>query len=155
MLGYYKDPFRAIAAEQSDLMASLSNVEVRHPLDSARILEFAVACPAKLRRHRGVDRPLHREAMRGLLPPEVLGRTTKATFDRVFRRSAELLNGNPPPLNLVREWLDIRHADLVRNWPGEGRPGELSWMDWSMWSLFACSAVLKGVDNRYHTNGRA
>lgn len=141
MLEYYMHPFRAFAVEQTEIFGALGGVEVRHPLNSATMLVFAMACPVRLRRRNVVDRYMHREAMTGLLPPIVLERKSKATFDFIFRRALEPLSPAHLSPSVMHEWLNLRPEEFIRLMKSAGSVKGLSWADWSAWSLFACGTV--------------
>jgi asparagine synthase (glutamine-hydrolysing) len=60
--------------------------EVRSPMYAKDFIDFAFAIPHRLRFHGSLGKHIHREAMRGLLPPRVLQRATKANFYTPFLR---------------------------------------------------------------------
>lgn len=59
-------------------------VEVRHPLRDRRVIELFLGLPADDLATAGVVRPILRRAMAGLLPPSILARRDKATFEDLF-----------------------------------------------------------------------
>jgi len=98
--------------------AASAGLVARHPLEDLDLVEFVGALPPEWSFDRRFDRPLLREATRGLVPDEIRLRTRKATFDRLFRRS--LLGSD---LALIRELLDDRNAE-VRRWLPAGVRGD-------------------------------
>ncbi len=67
-----------------------------HPYSHRPLVEFILAIPAEVVAAAGQPRRLMRRALRGWMPDAVLGRRSKASFERVFRQSlaplaAELL----------------------------------------------------------------
>ncbi len=59
-------------------------VEVRHPLRDRRVIELFLGLPAEDLEGGGMSRPILRRALIGLLPPTVLARRGKATFEDLF-----------------------------------------------------------------------
>jgi asparagine synthase (glutamine-hydrolysing) len=55
--------------------------EVRLPFLDRRIAEFALSLPAKFLYRRGVTKAVLREAVRGIVPAEVLARRDKVGFE--------------------------------------------------------------------------
>jgi asparagine synthase (glutamine-hydrolysing) len=55
-------------------MSMANSLELRSPLLDYRIIEFANRLPAKLKFHKGDKKIVLREALRPLLPPEILNR---------------------------------------------------------------------------------
>ncbi len=148
MHDYYLHPFRTFALEQTELFGALSGIEIRHPLDSAAMLGFAMACPVRLRRRNSLDRYMHRKAMTDWLPPAVLKRRSKASFDFVFRRSLESLSRERLPPKAVLKWLNLQPEDLYPLGKGANSVQGLCWKDWSEWGLFACSAIRSAAEEQ-------
>ena len=63
-----------------------AGLEMRQPFWNARIVEFALATPERSRLRGQEDKWLHRRAMKGLLPEDVLQRSSKAEFSVTFAR---------------------------------------------------------------------
>jgi asparagine synthase (glutamine-hydrolysing) len=61
-------------------------VEVRHPMRDRRVVELFLSVPAEDLGGVGISRPILRRAMSGLLPPSILARRDKATFEELFLR---------------------------------------------------------------------
>jgi asparagine synthase (glutamine-hydrolysing) len=150
MRDYYLHPFRTFAAEQTELLGALSGLEIRHPLDSAAMLDFAMRCPVRLRRRNRVDRYMHRKAMMGFLPPAVLERTSKASFDVVFSSSLKQVDEQQLPPGFTQEWLSFETEEVSTLWKSEDASRKLSWADWSAWSLFACSTLADVLEEQPH-----
>ena len=146
MLEHDLYPARIFAAEQTEVLGALSGLEIRHPLNSAAMLDFAMACPVRLRRRNVIDRYMHRKAMAGLLPPVVLERTSKAYFDFIFTRTMQPLCHEQLPPKVVHEWLNLDGEDLCLLWQGARSADGLRWKDWSAWCLFACSTLENVVE---------
>ena len=78
--------------------ASSAGLLARHPLEDLNLIGFVGALPPEWSFDRDLDRPLLREATRGLVPDEVRLSPRKAVFNQVFQRA--LLGRDLP---LVRE----------------------------------------------------
>ena len=150
MRDYYLHPFRTFAAEQTELLGALNGLEIRHPLDSATMLDFAMRCPVRLRRRNRVDRYMHRKAMMGFLPPVVLERTSKASFDVIFSSSLKQLDEQLLPPGFAQEWLSLGTEEVSTLWKSGDVSRRVSWADWSAWSLFACSTLADVVEKQPH-----
>lgn len=102
-------------------LGSRYGIEVRHPLDDRRIVEFANAIPDDQRRRGIWQRYVMRNAMSDLLPEAVRRRVDKATFDwsfsaavrdeefgRVLKSSQVAASGWINAGKLRREWEAFR-----------------------------------------------
>jgi len=101
--------FRAISAVLEDRVLRapepLQHVLYTHPFSHRPLVEFMLAAPASILCRAGEPRRLMRRASKDLLPPIVLDRRSKATFNRVFADAlrplaAELLR-NPHQIRLA------------------------------------------------------
>jgi asparagine synthase (glutamine-hydrolysing) len=63
-----------------DIASMANSLEVRSPLLDHEVVEFAASLPVELKLRGSVQKHILREAFRGDLPPEVLGRTRKMGF---------------------------------------------------------------------------
>ena len=61
-------------------LAGAGTVELRYPLWDKTLVEFCVALPARQKLRHGWTRAVMRRALRGVVPPEVLGRRDKIDF---------------------------------------------------------------------------
>jgi asparagine synthase (glutamine-hydrolysing) len=80
----------SFALGKIEQLGSRYGIEVRHPLDDRRLVEFASAIPDEQRRNGIWQRYVMRQAMSDLLPAAVHRRLDKATFDWSF--SAAILD---------------------------------------------------------------
>lgn len=101
------DAFSEQAVTSVDGMWARAGAEVRQPMRMRNFVEFACALPAHMRRWQGVDKFVHLRALADLLPPPILARRDKATFNTVVRRPLPLL-----ALQL-REAMAQRHPDWL------------------------------------------
>jgi len=68
-----------------DRMSMLNSLEVRVPFLDHELVEFVTRLPNHIRFHKGIRKGLCREAMKGLLPDEVLNRKEKQGFSFPLR----------------------------------------------------------------------
>jgi asparagine synthase (glutamine-hydrolysing) len=66
--------------------AARHGIECRYPFRDRRLVEFLLAVPTSQLYRRGVNRPIMRHALAGLLPEEILRRDGKTSFQSVFDR---------------------------------------------------------------------
>jgi hypothetical protein len=126
---------RPVGAGQADLTAAIDavwRVDRRDPTVDRRLLDVAMAQPEWVRRHRGVDRAVAREAMRDRLPPSILWRTRRGSqlpdwLDRMTDAREEIQT----ELNAVRDHpasrqtIDVeRLTALVDAWPERTRAAD-------------------------------
>lgn len=84
--------------EHREAVLSTSGVEPRHPYLNRRLAELVLSIPLQHRRPQCMRiKPLLRDAMSPRLPPIVLSRNNKATFDRYFVRVLQGWRSAPPP----------------------------------------------------------
>lgn len=114
-LAALEDPMLPFGGSLMSLRAAERQIELRHPLTDHRLVEFAAALPLDQCLRAGVPKFILRNAMRGLLPPRILGLQERvlplALFHRGLRereqgRVRELLTGmRASDLGLVDERL--------------------------------------------------
>jgi len=135
------DPYATIAREINECRASRVGLEWRQPFWDARIIQAAFATPENLRLRGYESKWLHRRALAGFLPEQVLQRRSKAEFDVTFSRYWSDLKRQliedvlPRRLNWVEptEFIDVL-----------GRAFNPQSEDWSLgiaWTLFGLDAV--------------
>lgn len=124
-------PYDAIAWEAEERLAASLGLELRRPLSSTAMVQFAFSTPERLRLRGNVDKLLHRRALAGLLPALVLERRSKADFMGTFRSyGAELRRyaASAGPDGWLRT--DEREALLA----GFGEPSRRGIPEWRLWS---------------------
>ena len=80
------DAYQMLAIEMAERLYAQAGLEMRQPFWNARMVEFALATPERSRLRGKEDKWLHRRAMQGLLPEDVLRRSSKAEFSVTFSR---------------------------------------------------------------------
>lgn len=123
---------------------NMNGVEYRHPMLTRQFIAFSLATPERLRRRGGVTKVIHRIAMQGVLPPEVLNRHTKADFesDRTDREMAAFCEG--PGRAFLEDFYDTagihRLIASVRSSPLDED------YSWEIWGAYAVAAFLMHND---------
>lgn len=79
-------PFHALALEMVSRFSAQAGAENRAPFLSRQFMEFSCATPEWTRLRGGVKKYIHRHALSGILPPEIVQRPGKAFFDSTFKK---------------------------------------------------------------------
>lgn len=146
-----KDPYRSFAEELDERMASRVGLELRCPMQTPQMVEFALATPERLRIRGLTNRFLHVQAMQDLLPPKVLERKTKAEFSILIR---EHLDPNEHKLthDIPRkraQWINHERIGSVyecyreRTLTGEFSSGGRA--QWILWNILMCDLLVDEV----------
>jgi asparagine synthase (glutamine-hydrolysing) len=80
-----RDPLTTWAVGAAERMCSQLGLTPRHPLRSAKIVEYSLSLPDRLLVRGRTSKYLHRKAFDGLLPPGVLRIGNKAQFTHLVR----------------------------------------------------------------------
>jgi asparagine synthase (glutamine-hydrolysing) len=133
--------YSAHARDLEEGLAASIGIELRRPLFTPAIVQFAFAMPESLKLRGRTDKYLHRQAMEGFLPPSVRDRHSKADFMVTFRwhlgRTGDI---SVQDLNrasgawVAAEGLAQLHARL-------GDPAHSGAPEWTLWTLFGCDAL--------------
>jgi asparagine synthase (glutamine-hydrolysing) len=126
-----EQPYDAIAWDAEERLAASLGLELRRPLSTVAMVQFAFSTPERLRVRGTTEKWLHRHALAGRLPPRVLERRDKADFMgsfRVYRDELRRLADAAAPDG----WLSggERQALLARF----GNPAERGIPEWRLWS---------------------
>ena len=134
-------PYDALAHESEERLAASLGIELRLPLATAAMVQFAFSTPDRLRVQGETIKALHRRAMRDLLPERVLERQSKADFMVTFRHHADALRGALTPV--VRQGLEIwvQRPELDAACERYGDPASDGVAEWRLWSLFGWSLL--------------
>lgn len=128
-------------AEVGDRLGADSAVEIRHPFRNWRMVQFALSTPERLRLRGDVNKFVHVEAMRDILPDVVRNRKDKAGFACVF--AAYLEHMGPyfvEYLPLARSaWCSKAGMSTLFSLYRD-RP-ELGWQNWVLWNFYGCDKV--------------
>jgi asparagine synthase (glutamine-hydrolysing) len=85
--GHYRQiawPLQTFLLETLDRAAAMNGIEVRNPFFDVQLVEFCLAMPGNLKLRDGWTRWAMREAMAGILPPEVQWRPGKSNLSPVL-----------------------------------------------------------------------
>ena len=130
------------ARELEEGLAADVAIELRRPLFSPRMVQFAFSTPEYIRLRGRTDKYLHRKAMTGFLPEPVLQRQTKADFMITFRwqlaAMGEYFCGELARSG--RTWFDA--AGLASLYRLAGDPMQFGEPEWRLWTLFGCDALV-------------
>lgn len=134
-----------LAHESEERLAAGLGVELRLPLSTPAMVQFAFSTPERLRLSGHTTKMLHRRAMQGLLPAKVLERTSKADFMVTFRYHADELRGllTVDRRQGLENW--VRRPDLDAACDRYGDPTSDSVVEWKLWSLFGWSLLQSEV----------
>ena len=123
------DWFMATLLDRKDRMSMYSGLEVRVPFCDYRIAEYLYSVPWEFKNYHGQEKGLLREAMRGVLPDEVLWRR-KSPYPKTWNPSylaavsAELRTVlNDPAAPLLR----IIRADALETLLASGADNPIPW----------------------------
>lgn len=139
-------PYPSHATEMEELMASEKGIELRQPFYTAAMIQFSFSTPERLRLRGEVHKYLHRQAMKGMLPEIVVGRTTKADFISTYhwhtKEIGTVLNSIDKSLPCIQDWVTSEGVSRVLQMVAIPQHG--GWPEHMLWSLFGCSAVALG-----------
>jgi asparagine synthetase B (glutamine-hydrolysing) len=142
---------RADIADYVRRRARMGGLEARSPLLDLGLVEFVLRLPPETNFDPVVSRPLAREALAGILPADVLGRTDKSDFSAFYHRTLT----TPECLERIRRLLDIRGASVgefvdvgclqrehLDRPPSVGEPG---WRGWAVqvWNVVTAELWLR------------
>ena len=138
---HLSDAYGALARELNERRASRMGLERRQPFWTRSIVQTAFSTPEHLRL-RSENKWLHRRALAGLLPEEVLSRATKAEFSVAFARYwADLLRSiETHTLAKRRDWIDP--VEFTRLMNSAFSPDCQEWSEGIAWTLFGLDAIL-------------
>ncbi len=121
--------------------AARHSQELRHPFQSPILIQFLVAMPERLRLSGATTKLIHRRAMQGVLPAQILERATKAEFSGVMRRQLRPLVGEiGGPMVMRHEALLDAEGTARLCLALDSRPAR-GWPLWALWSVY-CSCLI-------------
>jgi len=134
------DAYQLLAIELAERLYARHGLELRQPFWNARIIEFAFATPERSRLRGQVDKWLHRQAMQGLLPANVLQRNDKAEFSSTFFSDRAELAMHLTENVLPRRQQWVRPQAIQRMLQTVGQPDHSAM--WVLWALFGVDAAV-------------
>jgi asparagine synthase (glutamine-hydrolysing) len=141
-LACLNDAYQRMAIEVHERLCAQTGLELRQPFWTARIIEFALATPERTRLRGQEDKWLHRHAMEGLLPEDVLQRSSKAEFSVTFARCWADLDPHLTGTVLPRRQGWVQAQSIRSMLKACSQPNPWDWPSMAMWSLW----TLFGVD---------
>jgi len=141
--GILDNGFRVLGGEMTERLVVRSGLEVRRPFHSVQLVDFAFATPERLRMSHKVNKYVHLEAMKGLLPQQIHERRDKAEFSSVFRaqldQMGQLMSEAIPQCR--SEWLSVEGMrKLYAIYQDDTTKGFPLWI---LWSVYMCHNVTK------------
>lgn len=142
LLAKLYQPFYTQVMERAERDAARSGVELRHPFHTPQIAQLAFATPARFRLRGDLSKVLHRQALREVMPANVLARKDKAEFSVVFRTRLDemqtLLTQTIPQRR--HDWVTAAGmAQLYQYYQNNPQRG---WPLWILWSIYLCDLML-------------
>ena len=136
----FSSPYSSFGRAIMQRQRGLCGVESRHPMYTRQFIGFSMSTPEHTRRRGGLSKVIHRIAMQGILPDEIIDRRTKADFesDATDAEMGEFCRG------AGRAYLEnfCDSEGLTRLIP----PGYVNAVDddrsWEVWGLYAVAAFL-------------
>ncbi len=135
------DAFGIQTLERWERDGARHGIEIRHPFQSRALIQFLLGMPERLRLKGATTKYVHRQALRGVLPPQILGRATKAEFSGVVRPQVLGL-GDEIRVDVPRRlgaWLDAE--GMARLWRALEDEPQRSWPLWVLWSIHCCDRL--------------
>jgi asparagine synthase (glutamine-hydrolysing) len=129
------------AMEMIDSLNASFAIEMRHPLRSRKIIEYALSLPERLRLRGDRTKYIHVQALANLMPQAILQRTDKAEFSTTFRKQLDHMK------ELFTEELPKRRTDWVtrdgmnRLYGFYKKNPKAGWPLWVLWNIFGCDAI--------------
>lgn len=141
-------PFRDLSSSLMRRQRAPIGLTSRHPMLSRAFIEFSYRTPAHIKRRGLLTKYVHRQAMEGLLPPEVLHRRSKASFHnpRIDAQFADFVREHGA--EQLSEFCERKGLERLLEVDFAGREGN-NWL-WEIWGLYAIAAFLyqKGQINK-------
>ena len=134
-------PFYAQVMERAERDAARVGLELRHPLHTPQLAQLAFATPTRFRLRGDVGKVIHRQALRDVMPANVLARKDKAEFSVAFRTRLDemqwLLTAAIPQRR--PDWVKAQGMtqlyQFYQNNPQRG------WPLWILWSIYLCDLL--------------
>ena len=145
LFDYLYSPLNCLADELTERFLAGFGIEVRRPLHSAQIIQFAFSVPERFRLSGNRNRYLHTRALAGVMPELVLHRRTKADFSVVIR---ECITGMEEIFTVElpcrhRDWLSAE--GMRRLFRAFREDEQLTWPMWVLWGIYGCDRVFSNT----------
>lgn len=141
LTNFLTGPLGALVRELMGRLAAGVGVELRHPLWSARLVEFAYAVPDRLRLRGRRDRVFHRAAIADRLPRTVTERSTKSSFSGLAIKVLLPLRDTVVSRVVTQRPDWVTPTGLGVLWEELSRPATFTHAYWPLWGLLSVAAV--------------
>ncbi|AWW72919.1 hypothetical protein CD351_00590 [Erythrobacter sp. KY5] len=133
-------PFSDLSHQLMRRQRSLIGVESRHPMMSRAFIEFSLRTPIDIKLRGALTKVIHRKAMAGILPDEVVWRTNKANFTNtgIDQQFAQYVRANAA--EQLSEMCDLGGLETILNVDFSAPEGD--YWAWEIWGLYASAAFL-------------
>jgi len=134
--------FSIHSLEMEERSASWFTIELRHPFDDRRVVEFGLGLPEEQRRRGDQQKFILRQAMRGCLPNSVSQRLSKAEFSSIFVKALHAQGGEDIFRSLAiasEAWVDEKQVRFMYRQMAElYRKGDEEYVNlvWPLWNIF-------------------
>lgn len=144
LMNTLQNAFTDLVMDNAERLASYHGTELRYPFRSPQFVQFAFSFPERFRLRGGRTKYIHIKAMRGVMPPKVLNRNTKAEFTVSFRpklleltcqfKSEIVAEISTPVMNNSEQLLD--RSGLNRLYQAFLTENQVGWPLWPLWSIW-------------------
>ncbi|MHA7820233.1 MAG: asparagine synthetase B family protein [Erythrobacter sp.] len=133
-----KSPFSDLTNSMMRRQRARIGLESRHPMLSRAFIEFSLKTPGHIKRQGAVTKVVHRRAMEGILPREILDRKTKANFTnaRIDSQFADYVRAHAD--ERLAELCDRQGLDKILAIDFSAPEGD--YWAWEIWGLYASAA---------------
>lgn len=154
MAAFVRDPCRAWVLELGERMYAARGLEARSPMNTARMIEFAVSIPERMKLRGKTHKFVHVEAMQGMLPEALRTRVDKAEFSTACIRQLEQLGGSfrDPGAGVHREWLEP--AALAALYAEFCREPRHAWRNAWLWHAWLSMVLLDSYGGNGENTGK-
>jgi asparagine synthase (glutamine-hydrolysing) len=130
---------RDIASGTEKTMRSAAGfgLQLRLPMRSREMVEFAFATPEHLRLRGRTAKFAHRESLRGIMPEDVRARSTKSDFGEIFVSCLRQMTDAMPDRSL--RWVNGAGFEELKREAFERR--DLGWPRWPLWSAIVIDGM--------------
>ena len=135
------DAYGTLAREINERRASRTGLEWRQPFWDMRVIQAGFATPERLRLRGHENKWLHRRALVGLLPEQVLKRQSKAEFSVAFSRYWSKLRPQLVADVLPRRLDWMEHSGFCDLLSRAFDPQREDWSEGIAWTLFGLDAL--------------
>ena len=126
LLDSLNSAYKIYCTESIERVAAQAGIDIRHPMDDARIVQFVFSTPARLCLQGARTKFMHVSALRDLMPQLVLARKGKAEFTSVFLRDIAMMKHELTGIIALnrRDWVkpeeieQLLEVSLQRRIPG-------------------------------------